>query len=252
VIPMEKKKKSGRGMLLRTLAWVGLLLFMAWVPSCTKTGEENGSSPLVVAMEGAPIDGSGESISAPTLLSPSPSSAPTPPLKSSSPPTASAGVDLKTASPVVEDGVLPLSFAYLSSYEYDVPDPFAMKTMKEADFKKLSDQIPDYIRKLDRKRVALSGFMVPIDVVDEGVKSFILTYSQMMCCFGQMPWYNEWVFVEMPEGKPAEYQLDVPITVSGQLEVGEEIEDGFVVSLYRMKGDKVSVTGDPVGKAIRN
>jgi hypothetical protein len=171
---------------------------------------------------------------------------------SGQPSAAKAAASLKSASPAAENGVLPLSFAYLSSYEYDVPDPFAMKTLKEEDLKKISDQIPDYIKKLNSKKVALSGFMVPIDVVNEGVKTFILTYTQMMCCFGQMPWYNEWVYVEMPEGEPAGYHNDVPITVSGLLEVGEEIEDGFVVSLYRMKGEKVAVSGEPVAPLKSN
>jgi len=249
VIPSSNKKNKSKGRLLRGLAWVGLLLLMAWVPSCTNTDEDKNSTPSIVALEGAPIDGAGDMDPYPPPVSPA---LPQSPVSSSSskPDVTSAGVDLKTASPVVDSGVLPLSFAYLSSYEYDVPHPFAMKTMKEADYKDLSDQIPDYIKKLNNKKVALSGFMVPIDVVNEGVKSFILTYSQMMCCFGQMPWYNEWVFVEMPEGRPAEYQMDVPITVSGQLEVGEEIEDGFVISLYRMKGDKVAVAGEPVGIVV--
>lgn len=136
---------------------------------------------------------------------------------------------------------LPVSFAYLSSFDYDVPDPFSMKNMKEEDHKKLSDQIPEYIRKLDKTKVALSGFMVPIDIIDEGVKTFILTSNQMMCCFGQMPWYNEWVFVEMPDGKPATFHNDIPVTVDGVLEIGEEIEDGFVISLFRMKGDQISL-----------
>jgi hypothetical protein len=231
---------------------VGLLLLMAWVPSCTQTGENQAETPQVAALEGDPIDASMDLPQSPPRNSPFPPQTPTSSGKNAPLKMASAGVDLKSASPVVENGVLPLSFAYLSSYEYDVPDPFAMKTMKDTDLKKLSDQIPEYIKKLNTKKVALSGYMVPIDVVNEGVKSFILTYSQMMCCFGQMPWYNEWVFVEMPEGKPAEYQLDVPITVSGQLEVGEEIEDGFVVSLYRMKGDKVAVAGEPIGKVKTN
>ncbi len=30
-----------------------------------------------------------------------------------------------------------------------------------------------------------------------------------------------------------------PVTVSGTLEVGEKIEEGYVMSLYRMKAEKV-------------
>lgn len=153
------------------------------------------------------------------------------------------GLDVKNETPKLPEGVSrdfqPVSFAYLSSFEYDVPDPFTLKGMKEEEISKLSEQIPDYIKRLDSKKIAVKGFMVPIDVEGEGVKSFILTYSQMMCCFGQMPWYNEWVYVEMTDGKPASFYNDTPITVSGTLDVGEEIEDGFVISLYRMKAENV-------------
>jgi hypothetical protein len=137
----------------------------------------------------------------------------------------------------------PVTFAYLSSFQYDVPDAFKLKTMKEDEIKKLSDQIPEYIKNLNTKKVALHGFMVPIDVEGEGIKSFILTNSRMMCCFGQMPWYNEWVYVEMEEGHKAKFTNDIPVTVCGDIQVGEEIEDGFVISLYRMKSRQV--TADP-------
>ncbi len=243
----ETTLHSRRGKVFRALAWAGLLLLMAWVPSCNKTGENSDSGRPVVAAEGDPIDGVVNS----RAISPSLPQFLAQPSSNTSSGTVPAGVDLKSSTPTTESGVLPVTFAHLSSYEYNVPDSSVVKTMQEADIKKLSDQIPDTIKKLNKKRVAVSGFMVPIDMVDEGVKSFILTYSQMMCCFGQMPWYNEWVFVEMPEGEPAAYEMDVPITVMGQLEVGEEIEDGFVVSLYRMKGEKVTVSGEPVGKATR-
>lgn len=247
---------SCRGKLLRGLAWVGLLLLMAWVPSCTKTEKDDDGNSPVVAAEGDPIDMQvnipppGSSFR--SGVSPSLPQIPPPPGGDSPPTLTSSGVDLRSVSPATENGVFPLSFGYLSSFEYNVPDADIVKTMQAADLRKLSDQIPTSIRKLDRKRVAISGFMVPIEVVDAGVKNFILTYSQMICCFGQMPWYNEWVFVEMPEEAPAEYQMDVPITVTGQLEVGEEIEDGYVISLYRIKGEKVVVTGDFVGKAARD
>jgi hypothetical protein len=245
--------------------WLVILLLLAWVPSCGKTEKDN-QQAIEPAEQGAPLD-------APLPLAPpaNPDPDPTgitaitevpldvlsqadlsttvnnrrmPDLSSFTPNPLSANIDVKSVVPTKRGDYSPLSFAFLSSFEYDVPDPFTTKTMKAEQLKKLSDQIPEYIKILHEKKITLTGFMVPIDVVEEGVKSFILTYNQMMCCFGQMPWYNEWVYVEMPEGKPATYQNDVPIAVSGTLEVGEEIEDGFVISLYRMKGEQVERAGE--------
>jgi hypothetical protein len=222
-------------------------MLIAWMPSCSKT-ESDPSGDAVVITEGAPIDGSplGSPAGVPppdTQLQPDPA----PESGSDIPQTPSqvTATDSVASASGSAPGAQPVSFAYLSSFEYNVPDPFAMKGMKEEELKNLSAQIPDYIKNLNKKKVALKGFMVPIDVEGEGVKSFILTYSRMMCCFGQMPWYNEWVYVEMPSGQKAKFFNDVPITVSGALEVGEEIEDGFVISLYRMKGETVAAAPEP-------
>ena len=86
--------------------------------------------------------------------------------------------------------------------------------------------------------------MVPIDVEGERIKSFILTNSMMMCCYGAMPWINEWIFVEMENEDGADFYNDIPIKVQGELEVGEEIEDGMVISIYRMRGHKARASGD--------
>lgn len=160
---------------------------------------------------------------------------------------AELAADMKAAGLVIpatlqnsKGNFLPLSFAYLSSFEYEVPDPFAMKEMTEDEIKRIGDQVPPYITKLNQKLVAVKGFMVPIDVEGDKIISFILTYSRAACCFGQMPWYNEWIYVEMKDGQKAEFYNDIPITVYGDLEVGEEIEDGFVISLFRMKATEVA------------
>jgi len=55
--------------------------------------------------------------------------------------------------------------------------------------------------------------------------------SRMACCFGVMPRENEFIYVEMPEGVTAKFMTDMPINVSGRLEIGEE---NLVESLYTM------------------
>ncbi|MCA9448148.1 MAG: DUF3299 domain-containing protein [Candidatus Omnitrophica bacterium] len=141
-----------------------------------------------------------------------------------------------------EKGYKRVPFDVLSGYEYMIPTLVVDKETEE----QLKDQIPNYIMALDDNKVSLEGYMVPLDIEDEKVKSFILTNSMMLCCFGSMPWINEWVYVEMDEGHEADFFNDTVIQVSGVLDVGEEIEDGIVLSLYRMEGQDVKSQGKPL------
>jgi len=134
---------------------------------------------------------------------------------------------------------LKVTFAALGSFPYEIPDREAILQSGDPT-KSPVDQIPEEILALDAAKVVLVGFMVPIDVDRRGqIKSFALTQNQMFCCFGVPPSMNEWVMVEMGEGETAEYVSDLPIAVFGDLKVGEEIEDGYVMSVYRMAGREV-------------
>jgi len=133
---------------------------------------------------------------------------------------------------------LKVTFNALGSYTYEVPDPDAILASPDPT-KPLKDQIPKPLKKLDAQEVVIVGFMVPVEVDNTGnVKSFALTQNQMFCCFGVPPGMNEWVMVSMGD-RPAKYYSDLPIAAFGKLEVGEEIEDGYVMSVYRMNAEKV-------------
>lgn len=135
-----------------------------------------------------------------------------------------------------------VAFDTLAGYEYFLTPLNESSLNKEEP----EDQIPKHIRALDQQKVVIEGYMVPIDVEGERIQSFILTNSMMMCCYGAMPWINEWIFVEMEGDEGAGFFNDVVIRTKGILEVGEEIEDGMVISLYRMKGHEVTSTGQPI------
>jgi hypothetical protein len=132
-----------------------------------------------------------------------------------------------------------VTFRALGSYEYEVPDPQEIR--ESADPTKVpEDQVPAEIKGLDGEPVVLAGFMVPIELTRDGeVVSFALTQDQMFCCYGVPPKMHEWVMVEMADGETAPFSNDLPVATFGELTVGEEIEDGYVLSLYRMKGTKV-------------
>ncbi len=132
-----------------------------------------------------------------------------------------------------------VTFGALSSYQYEIPDPEIIRESADP-FKAPKDQIPSKIKELDGQEVVIVGFMVPIEIDRKGnVESFALTVNQTFCCFGVPPAMNEWMMVEMEEGQVAPYTMDVPVAAYGMMHVGEEIEDGYVLSIYRMTADEV-------------
>ncbi|MBI1320908.1 MAG: DUF3299 domain-containing protein [Candidatus Hydrogenedens sp.] len=132
-----------------------------------------------------------------------------------------------------------VSFKSLGGYAYEVPDPNVIRAQPDPSQSPV-DQVPGGIKALNESPVLIAGFMVPIEFNAEGkVSSFALTQDQMFCCYGVPPKMNEWVMVTMADGFSTEYRNDAPVAVFGQLNVGEEIDDGYVLSLYRLKSDKV-------------
>jgi len=134
-----------------------------------------------------------------------------------------------------------VSFNTLSGFKYIEPVPKEGAKPEEVEAQRKKDQIPAEIAALSGKKVALEGWMVPMQVDDDGgVKSFVLVKTQPQCCFGDTQAMNEWVDVTMPPNIKAEFNVDRPIMVYGELQVGEKMEDGFVLSIFRMLADKVS------------
>lgn len=102
-------------------------------------------------------------------------------------------------------------------------------------------KIPPEVRALDGRRVTITGFMNPIEFDHDGVKSFALTAIPGGCCYGAIPRLNEWIVVSMPEGQLADYAYYDPVTIFGELSVGELYDEGVVLSLYRMTPTQVDV-----------
>jgi hypothetical protein len=89
-------------------------------------------------------------------------------------------------------------------------------------------RLPEKITALDGRKVKVTGFMA-LDT-PEGTSSFRLTFDQCGCANAKA---NHFVQVDLGE-KTVGYQPD-EISLTGTFAVGEEREDGFVVSLYRLK-----------------
>jgi hypothetical protein len=103
------------------------------------------------------------------------------------------------------------------------------------------DQIPDYVRKLDTQKIAITGFMLPTKFKDGKVTEFLLMKDQSGCCFGAMPRINEWIIVRMTQGGIPPL-MDIPLTLVGQFKVGEVFEEGYLSGIYQLAGEQLLET----------
>jgi hypothetical protein len=126
----------------------------------------------------------------------------------------------------------PLSFTALASFYYELPEPDATVVR--------SDPIPAPIKAFNGKRVAIQGFMIPFDLKNGKTMRFLLCRDRVCCGFGPGPRMNEWVSVTMNPGNGARVIQDQPVTVFGTIEIGEQVEKGEVMSLYRVCADGVA------------
>lgn len=133
------------------------------------------------------------------------------------------------------DGYEYLNISELASFYYETP---TSDLISNPDVKP-NIQIPERIMQLNGKKVSITGFMMPVRVDEEGnVDEFAINGNYDMCFYGAPSSLNQWVHVKMKAGTKAKFSHN-PTTVSGTLEVGELVEEGEVVSIYRLAGDKV-------------
>ena len=100
------------------------------------------------------------------------------------------------------------------------------------------DKIPPHIKGLDQKLVSLEGYMMPLKVEKGKVTELLLLRDQSACCYGAVPKITEWVSVTMADGG-VEPVMDEPVKFHGTLKVGEVRENGYLVGIYEMEGDKM-------------
>ena len=144
---------------------------------------------------------------------------------------------LAAAPSVASGGYATVGFEQLSGYQIEVSDellgPQTNKTVLTAD-----GQIPEPIKELNNRKISLRGFMLPLKVEGGLVTEMLIMKDQSMCCYGATPRINEWVSVKMKGGvKPL---MDEPVTLMGTLKVGETRENGYLVGIYAMDGDKMA------------
>ncbi len=92
--------------------------------------------------------------------------------------------------------------------------------------------MPKRVKELSGKKVLMTGFMLPIDEV-QNIKEFLLVQSLWSCCYGQPPDIHGIVRVVMPKGKTTDYFFD-PLKVIGTFKVESTVMDGYCVDIYQL------------------
>ena len=132
-------------------------------------------------------------------------------------------------------------FDILSGYNIEISDDLLGPVTNDlaAVSAKTEALIPPKVKALDKKRVALKGFMLPLKVEGGLVTEMLVMKDQSMCCYGTVPKIHEWVSIKMTD-KGVKPLMDQPVTLFGKLHVGEMRENGYLVGIYRMDGEKLA------------
>ncbi len=99
--------------------------------------------------------------------------------------------------------------------------------------------MPKRIKDLSGKKVLMTGFMLPIDEV-QNIKEFLLVQSLWSCCYGQPPDIHGIVRVVMPKGKTTDYFFD-PLKIIGTFKVEATVMDGYCVDIFQLHVESLEV-----------
>ncbi len=134
-----------------------------------------------------------------------------------------------------------VSWELLGGFAYDFATPGLLEDPSPEVLAERHERLfPAEVRALDQSPVAVRGFVLPIAMQDGRVTEFILAAkNEIGCCFGDGLSMNQWIHVAAPEGRAFDLKPLAVATVLGLLEVGEEVDRGVVLSLYRMRGATV-------------
>jgi hypothetical protein len=133
--------------------------------------------------------------------------------------------------------LIDLGFENLSSFPYNIVDGGTGATKEQIQAASKVDQIPAAVHAFDGKKVVLTGYMLPLQMENGLAKKFVLMKDTNTCCFGGTPKMNDYVVCQMSSNGVESIQ-DIPVQLTGTLHVQEKREDGYVVSLFTMDGEK--------------
>ena len=194
------------------------------VVAITGCGEKASNEASAAEIRGTPI-------ARPVAKPATNSAAPTNPL-----PPAAAASSPTSAKP----GYLPANFDKLASFSFEISDELLGPVTNDlaAVVAKTDAMIPESVHALNNQSVAIKGFMLPLKVESGVVTELLIMRDQSMCCYGVTPKINEWVSVKMKD-KGVKAVMDQPVTLFGTLRVGEARENGYLVGIYRLEGERM-------------
>jgi hypothetical protein len=131
-----------------------------------------------------------------------------------------------------------ISFAQLASFIITSGSEVAAASGDSTVNNTVQEQVPDVVKALNEKSVALTGFMLPVHTENGLTTDFLLLRNQSACCYGVMPKINEWVVVRTM-GKGVKTIMDTPITVLGTFHVGAINENGKLSGIYKLECDRL-------------
>ncbi|MBL9139277.1 MAG: hypothetical protein JNK85_25640 [Verrucomicrobiales bacterium] len=182
------------------------------------------STPAVAAPPATPASPAVDRVA--TALGQTPEAAPV--AKASDPGASGVGTP---ESPLV------VGFDKLASFKYDLPDgQVDTNTVAQTG---AANQIPAPIKALNNQFISLKGFMLPLKVEKGLVTELLMMRDQSMCCYGTVPRINEWVSVKMV-GTGVKPIMDQAVTLFGKLKVGEMYENGYLVGIYSLDGERMA------------
>ncbi len=129
-----------------------------------------------------------------------------------------------------------VSWDLLAGFPYEFEMPGALEDASpDVLAERNARLIPVEVRALDGRPIAIRGHVIPIRVTRGRVTEFILAAkNEIGCCFGDGLLMNQWIHVQVAEAQAFDYEPFAIATVLGVLDVGEEVREGTVLSLYRM------------------
>ncbi len=143
---------------------------------------------------------------------------------------------LVAAPAMTKDGYLQLGFDRLAGFKFVAP-PYDPEADPKGPLPTGEEQIPNEVKSWSGKKAIVAGFMLPVKMDGGLVTELLLMRDQMMCCYGIIPNMNDWVVIRLRKGvRPL---LDVPVAFYGHFKVGAMFEQGYLVGIYHLDGERM-------------
>jgi hypothetical protein len=131
-----------------------------------------------------------------------------------------------------------VGFDKLSAFEYKIVDAGTGATPEEIEAARKIDKVPAWIKVYHDQRVALTGYLMPLQVEKGKAKKFVMMKDVNTCCYGAVPNMNDYVVVTM-KGEGVTAVQDVPVVLVGIFKIEEKYDGGYVTALFSMDGEKL-------------